>query len=215
MRDRCFINRRLVFAVLALLWGGQGQAATNSATNLTGGSHTLSTSGSVTVNSTALQLVKQVWIGGVCYASSPSDALCNGGATSVTVPAASVVKFMIYVQNASSIVLTDVRFQDLLDDNATTGFTYQPGTILSDASQTAAATAANIYTAVTSGTVQTDAVDAGGTNYVSIVDTGGAAALDRLSVGSTTTLAAPVQVNEVLSIAANKTFAIIFDAIKN
>lgn len=201
---------KLAICVASLIFGTQAQAATNQATDPGGGSVSLTGSGNVTVSTTALQLVKQVWVGGTCYASQPADAACNSSATSVTVPVNTTVKFMIYVQNDADITLTDVRFQDILDDSAT-GFTYQTGTIKSDASQNAAATAANIYTAVTGGTVQTDGVDTGGTNYVSIVDANveGGGKLENLTVG-----AVAGQVNETLSVNANTTFAIIFDAIK-
>lgn len=201
---------KLAICVASLIFGTQAQAATNQATDPGGGSVSLTGSGNVTVSTTALQLVKQVWVGGTCYASQPADASCNSSATSVTVPVNTTVKFMIYVQNGADTTLTDVRFQDILDDSAT-GFTYQTGTIKSDASQNAAATAANIYTAVTGGTVQTDGVDTGGTNYVSIVDVNveGGGKLENLTVG-----AVAGQVNETLSVNANTTFAIIFDAIK-
>ncbi len=201
---------KIAISVAALMFGAQAHSATNQATDPGGGSVSLTGSGNVTISTTALQLVKQVWVGGTCYASQPADAACNSSATTVTVPVNTTVKFMIYVQNDADITLTDVRFQDILDDSAT-GFTYQAGTTKSDASQNAAATAANIYTAVIAGTVQTDAVDTGGTNYVSIIDANveGGGKLENLTVG-----AVAGQVNETLSVNANTTFAIVFDAIK-
>ncbi len=197
-------------AAVMLLFGAQAHSATNQATDPGGGSVSLTGSGNVTVSTTALQLVKQVWVGGTCYASQPADAACNSSATTVTVPVNTTVKFMIYVKNDADVALTDVRFQDVLDDSAT-GFTYQTGTIKSDASQNAAATAANIYTAVIAGGAESDAVDTGGTDYVSITDTNveGGGKLEKLTVGAVAT-----QINDTLSIATNTTFAIVFDAIK-
>lgn len=193
-----------------LLIGGAAHAATNQATDPGGGSVSLTGSGNVTISTTALQLTKQVWVGGACYASQPAQVACNSSATTVVVPVNTIVKFLIYVQNTSQITLSDVRFQDLLDDSAT-GFTYQAGTIKSDASQTAVATAANIYTAAIAGTVQTDVVDTGGSNVVSITDANveGGGKLERLTVGAVAT-----QINQTLSVATNTTFAIVFDAIK-
>ena len=210
MSKRKLRKQRLAFALPALLIGAAAQAATNEVTDPGGGSVSLTGSGSVTVSTTALQLTKQVWVGGTCYASQPAQAACNSSATAVTVPVNTTVKFMIYVQNASDVALTDVRFQDILDDSAT-GFTYQTGTILSDSSQNGSATAASIYSAVTSGTAQTDALDTGGTNYVSILDVNaeGGGKLENLTVG-----AVAGQVNETLSVSSNTTFAIIFDAVK-
>jgi len=203
-------QRKWALLIPTVLFAMQVHAATNQATDPGGGSVSLTGSGNVTVGTTPLQLSKQVWLGGTCYASQPAQAACNSSATSVTVPVNTTVRFVIYVQNGTDVALTDVRFQDILDDSAT-GFTYQAGTIRSDASQNAAATAANIYTAVIAGTVQTDAVDTGGSNYVSIIDANveGGGKLENLTVG-----AVAGQVNETLSVNANTTFAIVFDAIK-
>src|SRR6266702_3312453 len=73
----------------------------------------------------ALALVKQVWdsAGVTCLASVPADSTCNSSATSVTVATGAAVKVMIYIKNTGTSSVSDVRFQDLLDDSAT-GFTY-------------------------------------------------------------------------------------------
>src|SRR5438876_1122160 len=78
----------------------------------------------------ALALVKQVWdsAGVNCLASIPADATCNGSATSVTVPSGTALMMLIYVRNTNGAAVTDVRFQDLLDDSAT-GFTYTASSI--------------------------------------------------------------------------------------
>ena len=105
-------------------------AAVNQATDPGGGGVGLTSSGSVTVNSATLQLVKQVWdsAGSNCLASIPADATCNSSATSITVPAGTALKFLIYVKNTTDVSLSDVRVQDLLDDSAT-GFTYTASSI--------------------------------------------------------------------------------------
>jgi hypothetical protein len=188
---------------MAGTWVNPAFSATNQATDPGGGGVLLTASGAVTVNSTALQLVKQVWTAaGACLASSPSDATCNGGATSVTVAAGTALKFVIFVKNSTTLALSDVRFQDTLDITAT-GFNYVTNSIKYNASQLDTATSAQIYTAVDAGTPETDAVDAGAGNYASV--TGGSV----LTVG-----AVVGQVNATLNVAANRTFAIEFQATK-
>lgn len=178
-------------------------AATNQATDPGGGSITLTASGTVTVNSSALQLVKQVWsTGGACLASSPADATCNGSATTVTVAAGTPLKFVIFVKNSTAFALTDVRFQDVLDTSGT-GFTYVGSSMKYDVTLADTATSAQIYTALQASVLtQTDAVGAPD-DYASIV--GG-----NLTVG-----AVVGQVNVVLPVAANKTFAFQFQTTKN
>ncbi len=189
--------------LMACVWVNPAFSATNQATDPGGGGVLLTASGAVTVNSTALQLVKQVWTAaGACLASSPSDGTCNGGATTVTVAAGTALKFVIFVKNSTTLALNDVRFQDTLDITAT-GFTYITNSIKYNASQLDTATSAQIYTAVDAGTAETDAVDTGAGNYASI--TGGSV----LTVG-----AVVGQVNATLSVAANRTFAIEFQATK-
>jgi uncharacterized repeat protein (TIGR01451 family) len=189
---------------MACAWVSPAFSATNQATDPGGGGVALTASGAVTVNSTALQLVKQVWTtAGACLASSPADAACNGSATTVTVAAGTQLKFVIFVRNATTLALSDVRFQDTLDITPT-GFTYVAGTLKYDGNQLDTATLAQIYAAVDAGTVETDAVDAGAGNYASI--TGGSNITAGAVVG---------QVNATLSVAANRTFALEFQARKN
>lgn len=189
---------RLGLVLFPFFWMGNALAAAalNEATNVAGGSVTLTASGNVTVTDSPMTLEKQVWVGGVCYASSSSHADCTGDA-SVTVPDNSTIKFMIYVKNASDIPVSDVRFQDVLD-TAADGFTYTTESIRSDSSQNAVATPDAIYTAVTGG-VSVAESDATGAGLASIT-------------GST------IQVGDIdsdpLTIPANTTFAIIFDVIK-
>lgn len=187
-----------VFAGITSSW-----AATNQATDPGGGSISLTGSGAVTVNSTALQLVKQVWsMAGACLASSPTDATCNGGLTTVTVAAGTPLRFVIFVRNNTSFALTDVRFQDVLDVTGT-GFTYAAASMKYDTSLADTATSAQIYTALQASILtQTDAVGAPD-DYASIV------------AGNLTAGAVAGQVNVVLPVAANTTFALQFQATKN
>jgi len=186
----------------ATAWG-----ATNQATDPGGGGITLAASGLVTVNATGspLQLVKQVYdASGNCLASQPADATCNSSATSVTVPAGFSLKFLIFVKNATDVALTDVRFQDVIDTTAT-GFTYIAGSIKRTANDATApadtATAAQLYTAANTGTVQTDALGAPD-DLASIV-------------GSTLTVGAvAAQANLSLGFPAHKSFGIIFNVTK-
>lgn len=187
-------------------------AATNQATDPGGGGVSLVASGSVTVNSSTLQLVKQVWdsAGSNCLASAPADATCNGSATSITVPAGTTLKFLLYVKNASDVSLSDVRFQDLLDD-AASGFTYTASSIRRTPNDGTApadtATNAAILAAAT--TAVTDALGAPD-DLASITDSNANPGLDKLTVGAVTG-----QANQSLSFLAHKSFAILITVTKN
>jgi len=196
----------LVF--IAALWGAEVKAAVNVATDPGGGGVSLASSGTVTVNSAALQLVKQVWTApsgtatGSCLASTPTDASCNGGATTIIVAAGTPLKFVIFVKNTTAFALNDVRIQDPLDISAT-GFTYSTGSLRHDLNAADTATSAQIYTSIeNTGVGETDAVDTTGVNFASYV-TG------NITVGQVVG-----QVNAALSVPANKTFALEFLATK-
>lgn len=194
-------------ATILLAAGVPTWAATNTATNAVGGGVTLADSGAVTVTSSSLQLVKQVWNGAgtTCLASQPADAACNSSATSVTVPAGSSVQFMIFVKNTSDVALTDVRFQDVVDTTGT-GFTYTADSIKRTPVDATAPNdtdnATTIHTAANGGTVQTDAVGAPD-DYASFV-------------GSTLTVGAVSgQANQSLGFPAHRSIGIVFTASKN
>jgi len=180
-------------------------SATNSANNVAGGSNTLTGSGNVTVTSNTLQLVKQVYTtGGTCLASSPTDATCNGGATTTNVPTGTTLKFLIFVKNANDIALTDVRFSDALDVSGT-GFTYVAASIKRTSAGSpplATDTAATIFTNADGGTAQTDALT--NADFAAFVS-------PNLTVGGDGTASQ----NATLSVAANKAFGIEFQATKN
>jgi len=160
----------------------------------------------------ALALVKQVWdsAGVTCLASIPADSTCNGSATSVTVPSGTALMTMIYIRNTNSTAVTDVRFQDLLDDSAT-GFTYTASSIKQTPNDgTAPADTALNATILAAATIaQTDAVGAPD-DFASITDSNANGQLDTLTVGAVTG-----QANQSLTFQANKTFAIVFSVAKN
>jgi hypothetical protein len=186
--------------LIGLLFARPASAATNQATDPGGGGVTLTASGNVTVNSTGLQLVKQVWsTAGACLASSPTDPNCNAGATSVTVASSTALKFLIFVRNTTDISLSDVRIQDVIDITAT-GFTYAAGSMKDETAQLDTATIANIFTAANTGTALTDAVDG---DVASV--TGGS----TMTIGAVTG-----QANATLNIAAHTTFGLLFQATK-
>lgn len=197
-----------IFTATLMLILGSGAAvlaATNTATNAVGGGVTLTDSGAVTVTSTALHLVKQVYdSAGTCLASSPSDATCNGGATAVTVAAGTTLKFLIFVKNTGDVAVSDMRFSDALDTSAT-GFTYTTGSIKRTANDGTApadvATSAQLFTAANTGTAQTDALG-GPDDFASYVGS-------TLTVGAVTG-----QANQSLGFPAHKSFGIIFSVIK-
>src|SRR5438034_1436300 len=204
----------ILFALLMMWVVGPASvyAAVNQVTDPGGGGVSLTNSGNVTVTSATLQLMKQVWdlAGSNCLASIPADATCNSSATSITVPAGTALKFLIYVKNTSDISLSDVRFQDLLDDSAT-GFTYTASSIKRTPNDGTApadtATNATILAAAT--TAQTDAVGAPD-DFASITDSNANAKLDKLTMGAVTG-----QANQSVRFLAHKTFGILFTVTRN
>lgn len=196
----------LAMALFVLILGPAGvYAATNSANNTAGGSHTLTGSGNVTVNNATLQLVKQVYTtGGTCLASIPADAACNSSATTTTVPTGTTLKFLIFVKNATDIALTDIRFSDALDVSGS-GFTYVAASIKRTNAGTpplATDTAATIFTNADGGTAQTDALS--NADFAAFVS-------PNLTVGGDGTGGQ----NATVSVAANRAFGIVFQASKN
>jgi hypothetical protein len=180
-------------------------AAVNTATDPGGGGVALTASGNVTVNSAALQLVKQVWtIAGACLASAPADASCNTSATTATVPAGTQLKFVIFARNTTDLALSDVRIQDVIDVTGT-GFTYAAGTMKHATATLDSALIATIYADANGGVIETDAADVGGTNYASY----------NSGLANTITIGAVVgQVNASLNVAAHTTFSLLFQATK-
>lgn len=160
-----------VFAILAavlILVPVTARAADNTATgNVAGVDADLANSNTFTLNTTTLALVKAAF-------------LADGTplATGTTLPRGTDVKFLIYVDNTTTVDVNSVNVADALD----AAFAYQTGTIKIDASQNTGAAAADIYTAVDAQVALTDAVsgaDAAGYNAgtVSAGDSAGNAAV--------------------------------------
>lgn len=186
---------------MILIGPGAVYAAVNSSNNVAGGSHALGGSGNVTVTAAALGLVKQVWVGGSCMASSNTSGgadSCNGNVSSVTVPAGTTVQFLIYVRNTSDVALTDIRFNDVLDTTGT-GFTYVAASIkrttLAAGAPTDVETAANI---------RTNAANA-------MSDTAGNDEASHVGGTINTGLAT----DAIVAVNAHKTYGIMFNATKN
>ncbi len=186
-------------------------SATNSATNVGGGSHTLTASGNVTVTSTTLQLVKQVWVSvsgsWTCKASAPADASCNSSATTVNVPAGTVVKFLMFVKNSTDITLSDIRFEDLVDEAA---FTYvatsMKRTQTGGSEPLSTDTAAVIFANADAGTALTDAqanADEGAMDTTTTPN-------DTLTIGGS----GAVGQNKTLSVTNGKSFGVVFQVTK-
>ena len=159
----------------------------------------------------SLQLVKQVWTedGLTCLASIPADSNCNSSAISTVVPSNSNVTFLIFIRNVMPVSIADLRFQDLIDD---TQFTYQAGTMFRSANDGSAPSDTASLSSIMSATsiVQTDAYD-GDSQVDEFSGVNAGVSPDDLQVGG----AGGVGQNDILSVPANKTFAVKFKAIKN
>ena len=148
------------------------------------------------VDSNAFELLSTPALGLVktAFLTSTGTQLTTGA----TVPAGTLVDFMIYVDNKASVAITDVSMQDALAGL----FLYQAGTIRFDNTHINCAGAActageegTIYTAALAGTAATDAVDA--------PDIGSFA-------GTTVDIGNQVVANGQVDAAANRVFAVIF-----
>jgi uncharacterized repeat protein (TIGR01451 family) len=183
--------RAVVVVLLAALLPLTAEAATNQGTgDVAGDGSALTDSNVFTVLSTggALTLVKRAFL-------NDGTALASGA----TVPTGTLVKFMIYVNNSSSIAINDVSMRDVL----AALFAYQGGTIKIDNSVANCAAAsctgpeeAAIYAAADAASALTDAVDADTATYTA----------------GTTTIDAGNQnaANGQLNAAANRVLALLF-----
>jgi uncharacterized repeat protein (TIGR01451 family) len=172
----------LVSAVLSLSLAAvtPSHAADNTATgNIAGGAGTVNNSNTFTINSTTLALVKAAFL-------ADGTPLASG----TSVPRGSLVKFMIYIDNATTVPADSVNISDVLDPL----FTYQAGTMKVDNSVATGATAAAIYAAVNAASAVTDAVGAG----------------DVAGISGTTVSAGLAAGNDIVTIPANRVFAVLF-----
>ncbi len=163
----------------------------------------------------SLQLVKVFFQGDNCLASSDADADCNGGVTSLSVPTGVIYTFVIYVSNTSAFAVTDIRFQDDIDDVAADYFEFQINTFAAGQGLQWATTGsgtsnkAQIKSALNTGTALSNAFDGStGTNEYCGIDTGGSP--DQLICGGD----ASSPNNDSVDVAAGDTFAIMFNIIK-
>jgi uncharacterized repeat protein (TIGR01451 family) len=138
-----------------LILSSVAQAENNQGTgDVNGDTNALIDSNIFVLSSTAaLTLVKTAFL------TSDGTQLTSGA----TVPAGTMVDFMIYVNNTGSVTINDTSIQDVLDPL----FAYQAGTIRIDNTQTCAAAActlgeeATIYGVTAAAGAGTDAAAAG------------------------------------------------------
>ena len=196
----------ICLSVISIVWMPPAFSALNQATDPGGGGTTLTNSNNVTVNSSSLQIVKQVYdIAGNCLASQPASASCNSSATTTTVAAGATINFLIYVDNTTAAQASNIRIVDQLDETAT-GFTYVDNSLTWNNNVTATgATIATIYTDAAANAL-TDIES--GADIASATDTGASpAGKDKITVGTAGT-------NATANITASKVFALHFQAIK-
>jgi hypothetical protein len=147
--------------------------------DIAGNAANLGNSNVFTINSTQLSLVKAAF-------------LTNGTpiASGTTVARGTPVKFMIYMDNTTSVPVDSVNVSDVLN----AAFVYQAGTIRVDATVNTGSAAAAIYAAVNASAPLTDAVsnaDVAGINAATV------------SAGSGTG-------NAVVTVPASKVWAMLF-----
>ncbi len=176
--------------LLGLALSLAAQAADNTGTgDVAGDSASLADSNTFSLNSTGagLTLVKTAFL-------ADGTPLTSGS----TLPTGTLVKFMIYVNNQSSIAINDVSIQDVLDPL----FLYQAGTIKVDNSVANCAAAActpaeqaAIFAAADASAALTDGVDGDGASF---------------TAGTTVDVGNENQANAQVDVAANTVLALVF-----
>ncbi len=155
-------------------------AADNQATgDIAGNPANLGNSNVFTLNSTQLTLVKAAFL-------TDGTPIASGTSVARGTP----VKFMIYMDNTTSVPVDSVNVQDVLN----AAFVYQPATIRVNAAVNTGSTVAAIYAAVNAAVPLTDAIsnaDVAGINGATI------------SAGSGTG-------NAVVTVPASKVWAMLF-----
>ena len=146
-------------ALAVLLAAGAAPAADNTATgDIAGVAAALNPSNTVTLNTSALALVKTAFL-------ADGTQLASGA----TVPAGSVVRFLIHVDNPTGVSVSDLSVEDVLAAE----FRYVPGTLRTDASQASGATAAALYAAAAAAAPLTDAIDGDAAGIAGVTITAG------------------------------------------
>jgi hypothetical protein len=170
-----------------------GDKITGTATD--GSNNTSEFGPNVLVSPLTLAIVKQVW--------EPTGSAPLG--SPVSAPAGAPLVFLIYVKNTTTIPVTDIRINDLLDQ---TGFDYVSGSLvrtLAASPPSDTATDKQIFDATDpgTGTALSDNLDG---DAGSALDTGAPAGVDRITIGAVTG-----QANGSLTINAHTTFALRFN----
>jgi len=147
----------VVFVVTLALGPHAVFAADNQALgDIAGNAANLGSSNIFTINSTQLSLVKAAFL-------TDGTPIASG----TTVARGTPVKFMIYMDNTTSVPVDSVNVQDALN----AAFVYQPTTIRVTSSPNTGSTVAAIYAAVNAAAPLTDAVsnaDVAGINGASV-----------------------------------------------
>ncbi len=198
-----FILCLTIFAVMPINSAFAAGTATNTAADGLGAFTLLPPAVDITVIALDSRLVKTAFntTTSACLATSDTDALCAAGVDTTTVPSGTALTFMVYVDNATALDWTDIRFNDVLDVTGT-GFSYVGGTIRYGTPVTGSTKAA-ILAATTNGV--SDALDGNLANeYAGHV--GG-----TVSAGGTSLAGSNTQVD----VTAGTIFSIAFDVTKN
>lgn len=195
---RTIKRKRLVAALLLALLPQAGMTAINigranwGADPQTPDTDNITDSAALTINSVAIAVTKKAFVD-----DNSGTEIASGG----TVGKATIVKFLIYIDNPSGAPLADVRIEDLLDEAA---FTYQAGSLKwNTATTVSGAATATIFADANGGTALTDA--AGGADVASADTT--PSPNDRITFG-----AHSVQANGALNIPAGRIAAFLFRA---
>lgn len=171
-----------VLAAIAMTPLGEAPdlAADNQATgDIAGTAGTIGNSNVFTINSTQLTLVKAAFL-------ADGTPIVSG----TNVPRGTLVKFMIYLDNSTTVPTDSVNVSDVLN----AAFAYQAGTIRVDNSQNSGAAVAAIYAAVNAAPAITDAVSNA----------------DVAGIGGSTVSAGQGSGNALLTVPASKVWAMLF-----
>jgi len=155
-------------------------AADNQANgDIAGNAANLGNSNVITLNSTQLALVKAAFL-------TDGTPVLSG----TTVPRGTPVKFMIYMDNTTSVPVDSVNVQDVL----VAAFAYQPGTIRVSNTANSGSTVAAIYAAVNAAATLTDAISNA----------------DVAGINAATVSAGTGAGNALVTVPANKVWAMLF-----
>lgn len=159
---------------------GSAFAADNTATgDIAGDGADLGDSNTFTLNTTTLGIVKTAFL-------TDGTPLASGAA----LPRGTLVQFMLYIDNTTSVPVVDVNVQDVLD----AAFLYEAASIRVDDTTATGSTAAAIYATVSATAPLDDGVDG----------------LDVAGIAAATLSAGASSGNVQLDIPANSVWAMLF-----